>query len=140
MLPHSSFNYQWYNMARRKAPVNETTQEMEIRKEREEISNHATRSEKVSWERQFGNMQKLLETKIQPLEAQILDLIALKNTHIDEMIAIRDELVQDCIHPFEHVVEDPVIEDLVIGVGIGHSGIYTCKFCNKKVALNDVTK
>lgn len=125
-------------MARRKAPVNETTEEMEIRKEREEISNHATRSEKVSWERQFGNMQKLLETKIQPLENQILELMAKKNTYIDEMVAIRDELVQDCIHPFEHVAEEPMQDDL--GISLGHSGIYTCKFCNKKVALNDITK
>lgn len=127
-------------MARRKAPVNETTQEMEIRKEREEISNHATRSEKVSWERQFGNMQKLLETKIQPLENKIIALMAEKSEYIDEMVALRDELVRDCIHPFEHVVEDPVIEHLVVGVGVGHSGIYTCKFCDKKVALNDITK
>lgn len=127
-------------MARRKAPANETTEEMEIRKEREEISNHATRSEKVSWERQFGNMQKLLETKIQPIEEQILDLMAKKSGYIDEMVALRDELVRDCIHPFEHVTEDPVIDDKVIGNGTGHSGIYTCKFCNKKVALNDITK
>ena len=129
MLPHSSFNYRWYNMARRKAPANETVEEMEIRKEREDISNHATRSEKVSWERQFGNMQKLLETKIQPLENQIIALMAEKSEYIDEMVAIRDELVRDCIHPFEHVVEHQ-----------DHPGIYTCKFCDKKVALNDITK
>ena len=125
-------------MARRKAPVNETTEEMEIRKVREEISNHATRSEKVSWERQFGNMQKLLETKIQPIEAQILDLIAKKNVYIDEMVAIRDELVQDCIHPFEHVVEElrePIEGELAV-----RTGIYICKFCNKKVAKHDITE
>lgn len=139
MLQHFSFNYRWYNMARRKAPANETTEEMEIRKEREEISNHATRSEKVSWERQFGNMQKLLETKIQPLENKIIALMAEKSEYIDEMVALRDELVRDCIHPFEHVVEDPVPEDK-FGAHVGHSGIYTCKFCDKKVALNDVTK
>ena len=125
-------------MARRKAPANETTEEMEIRKEREEISNHATRSEKVSWERQFGNMQKLLETKIQPLENQIIDLMAKKAAYIDEMVALRDDLVQDCIHPFEHVASP---YDAVGNLLEGHTaGIYTCKFCNKKVALNDITK
>lgn len=125
-------------MARRKAPANETTEEMEIRKVREEISNHATRSEKVSWERQFGNMQKLLTEKIQPLEDQILDLMTKKNKIVDEMIVLRDELVKDCIHPFEHVAEEPIQDGM--GFSLGHSGIYTCKFCNKKVALNDVTK
>lgn len=127
-------------MARRKAPANETVEEMEIRKEREDISNHATRSEKVSWERQFGNMQKILETQLQPLENKILDLIVEKNAIYDEMAAIRDELIRDCIHPFEHVTEDPLVEGLIVGAGVGHSGIYTCKFCNKKVALNDITK
>lgn len=140
MLQHFSFNYRWYNMARRKAPANETTEEMEIRKVREEISNHATRSEKVSWERQYGNMQKLLTDKLQPIEEQILKLIGKKNVIFDEIVVLRDELVKDCIHPFEHVVEDPLNDDLVVGAGVGHSGIYTCKFCNKKVALNDVTK
>ena len=118
-------------MARRKAPVNETTEEMEIRKEREEISNHATRSEKVSWERQYGNMQKLLTEKLQPIENKILDLIGQKNKVFDEIVVLRDELIRDCIHPFEHVIETPLSEGL---------GTYTCKFCNKKVALNDVTK
>lgn len=125
-------------MARRKAPANETNEEMEIRKEREEISNHATRSEKVSWERQYGNMQKLLTDKLQPIENKILDLIGQKNKVFDEIVVLRDELIRDCIHPFEHVVEDPLVEGVVTTVG--HSGIYTCKFCNKKVALNDVTK
>lgn len=129
-------------MARRKAPANETTEEMEIRKEREDISNHATRSEKVSWERQFGNMQKLLETKIQPLENQIIALMAEKSKYIDEMVAIRDELVRDCIHPFEHVVEDgeshaALVDSVTI---LRPGGTYICKFCNKKVALNDITK
>lgn len=125
-------------MARRKAPTNETPEEMEIRKEREEISNHATRSEKVSWERQFGNMQKLLEAKIQPLENKIIALIAEKNKYIDEMVALRDELVRDCIHPFEHVAEELAEDNL--GAHTVHTGIYTCKFCNKKVALNDISK
>lgn len=129
-------------MARRKAPIDETQAEMEVRKAREDISNHATRSEKVSWERQFGNMQKLLETKIQPLENQILELIAKKNEYIDEMVAIRDELVQDCIHPFEHVTEvgdsHTALVDSVTNLRPG--GVYICKFCNKKVALNDITK
>lgn len=129
-------------MARRKAPANETTEEMEIRKEREEISNHATRSEKVSWERQYGNMQKLLTDKLQPIENKILDLIGQKNKVFDEIVVLRDELIRDCIHPFEHVVEDdpsasPLIDSVTI---LRPTGTYVCKFCNKKVALNDITK
>ncbi|MNE12408.1 hypothetical protein D3C80_1052070 [compost metagenome] len=115
-------------MARRKAPENETQQEMEVRKAREEISNHATRSEKVSWERQFGNMQKLLEEKLQPIEDEILQLIGKKNKVFDEIVVLRDELVRDCIHPFDHVV------------ATDNAAIYECKFCNKRVAKNDITE
>ncbi|MNC03489.1 hypothetical protein D3C75_508970 [compost metagenome] len=127
-------------MARRKAPENETQQEMEVRKAREEISNHATRSEKVSWERQYGNMQKLLEEKLQPIEDQILKLIGEKNKVFDEIVVLRDELIRDCIHPFEHVTGLPVPPG-VVGTPPSHgTGTYVCTFCNKKVALNDVTK
>lgn len=121
-------------MARRKAPANETTEEMEIRKVREEISNHATRSEKVSWERQYGNMQKLLEGKLQPIEEKILGLITEKNKIFDEIVVLRDELIRDCIHPFEHVAEQYDPETMV------PNGVHVCKFCNKKVALNDSSK
>lgn len=127
-------------MARRKAPENETPEEMQVRKEREDISNHATRSEKVAWERQFNNMQKILTEKIQPLEDKILELIGEKNQHMDEMIAIRDELVHGCIHPYDQVAgfQDPnVIGGMITGLP---AGTYVCKFCNKKVALNDITK
>lgn len=120
-------------MARRKAPENETQQEMEVRKAREEISNHATRSEKVSWERQYGNMQKLLVEKLQPIEDQILELIGKKNEVFDEIVVLRDELVRDCIHPFEHVV-------LTTHTHAGTQPIYDCKFCGKRVAKNDVTE
>ena len=118
-------------MARRKAPANETTEEMEIRKEREEISNHATRSEKVSWERQYGNMQKLLTEKLQPIENKILDLIGQKNKVFDEIVVLRDELVRDCIHPFEHVVPTMLATA---------QPIYECKFCGKRVAKNDIAE
>ncbi|MNI89815.1 hypothetical protein D3C73_1472650 [compost metagenome] len=83
-------------------------------------------------------MQKLLTDKLQPIENKILDLIGQKNKVFDEIVVLRDELIRDCIHPFEHVVEDPIADGLTSAVG--HSGIYTCKFCNKKVALNDVSK
>lgn len=116
-------------MARRKAPQNETVQEMETRKDREQISNHATRSEKVSWERQYSNMQKILTEELQPIEDEILGLIGKKNKVFDKIVELRDELVRDCIHPYEHVA----------GLEAG-TGVYVCTFCNKKVALNDVAK
>lgn len=116
-------------MARRRAPENETEAQATERREREAISNHATRSEKVSWERQFGNMQKILEDELQPLENQILDLIVKKNEVFDRIVLLRDELIVNCIHPFEHLAP-------LANTAAGQRQ-YECKFCGKRVVKND---
>lgn len=112
-------------MARRKAPENETAEQANERREREAITNHATRSEKVSWERQYTNLQKILTDELQPVEAKILDCIVEKNKIFDRIVVLRDELVLNCIHPYELVAQDG-------------DGEYHCKFCNKRLKKHDV--
>lgn len=107
-------------MARRKAPVNETEEQSIERRIKESISNHATRSEKVSWERQFTNLQKLIDNELQPIEQDILSLIVKKNKIFDKMSIIREELINNCIHPYEQVVTE-------------EGGNFLCKFCNKRL-------
>lgn len=114
-------------MARRKAPENETVQEATERREREAIANHATRSEKVSWERQYGNLQKILTDELQPIEEEILGLMVKKNEVFDRIVVLRDELIVNCIHPYE----------LVAQLGEGE---YVCKFCEKRLKKHDVTE
>ena len=109
-------------MARRKRPENETLEETEIRKIIETIAGAATRNEKVSWNRKQDNMVALLD-KIRPIEDQITDLIALKTPIMDEITALRKEMVHDCVHPFESLVyKDDYVE---------------CKFCYKKFVINE---
>lgn len=106
-------------MARKKKPIVETNEQAEIRRTLETISNHATRSEKTSWERKYRNLTKLLET-IRPIEAQITELMAKKAPLMDEMEKIRLSMINDCIHPF----------DL-----LSYEGTHaTCKFCNKRLS------
>jgi ubiquitin C-terminal hydrolase len=112
-------------MARRKAAENETPEQTEQRRVRESIANHASRSEKVSWERQYKNMSAILENELTPVETQILDLMAKKNEIFDRIITIRNELVSDCIHPFEQLVQ------------LDGANQYHCKFCDKRVMIND---
>src|SRR4051812_1930424 len=105
-------------MARRRKPEGETTQEAELRRRLEQIADNATRSEKVSWERKMDNMVSLL-AKLRPIEDQILDLMAQKTPLIDEVAALRREMVRECVHPYINLVESD-------------DGTAQCKFCYKR--------
>jgi len=105
-------------MARRKKPENETPEQADERILFESISNHADRSEKTAWKRKQVNMEKLIE-QLRPFEEKILAIIEEKQPILDEVQALREEMVKDCIHPYEHLVQkDDHVE---------------CKFCNKRI-------
>lgn len=104
-------------MSRAKKPENETANEAEIRRVKETIANNATRNEKVSFDRKMDNMVTLL-AKLQPIENQIADLLALKMPIIDGVQALRTLMVNECVHPQTHLVE--------------HDDHIVCKFCNRK--------
>ena len=90
-------------MARRKKPENETAEDASTRQLLESVSDHATRSEKVSWERKQNNMAALLE-QLKPIEDQIIDLMAKKMPIIDQISELRKEMVKQCIHPYSLLV------------------------------------
>ena len=104
-------------MAKRKRPENETIEESGVRQTLEAIADNATRSEKVSWERKMDNMVSLL-AKLKPIEEQILDIMAQKTPIIDEIEALRRDMVRDCVHPY-HMLSI-------------QGELATCKFCNKR--------
>lgn len=104
-------------MAKRKKPDNETPEESSIRQTLETVADHATRSEKVSWDRKMDNMVSLL-AKLKPIEDQILDLITQKTVFVDEITLLRQDMVRDCVHPYTHLAH------------LGDNKT-VCKFCNK---------
>lgn len=103
-------------MARRKKPENETQEEAEIRKRLEAVANHATRSEKTSWQRKQNNLDKLIVDKLHPIEDDILKLVVKKNRYLDEIETVRLEMVYTCVHPIDLLVDN------------GDETV-TCKFC-----------
>lgn len=109
-------------MARRKKPEGETPDQAEERRKLEAVADNATRSEKVSWDRKMDNMVSLI-AKLHPIENQIIELMAQKMPIIDEISALRREMVRECVHPYTHLVK----------VG----GVVMCKFCNRKLAVKD---
>lgn len=107
-------------MARRKKPDGETVDQAEMRRKLELVADTATRSEKVSWDRKMDNMVTLI-AKLRPIEDQILDLMAAKTPVIDEISALRREMVKECVHPYTHLVLKGDIAE--------------CKFCHKKFGM-----
>ena len=107
-------------MARRKKSKNETAEEGYARRVLEEISNVANRSEKTSWNRKLNKMVKLI-SNVRPLENQILDLIEQKTPLLDDISSLRQQMIRECIHPFDHLVL--------------HKTHVECKFCNKLISI-----
>lgn len=106
-------------MARRKKPEFESNDETIVRRQLELISDHATRNEKVSWDRKMDNMVSLLAT-LRPIEDKITDLVAKKIPIMDDISALRAEMVKECVHPYTHLI---------------HKGDYVdCKFCMRKLS------
>ncbi len=106
-------------MARRKKPENETPEQAAERNLFESIANHANRSEKTAWKRKFVNIGKLIE-QLKPIEEKILDIYENeKQPLLDQVHDLRQVMVKECIHPFEHLVQK--------------NGYVECKFCNRKI-------
>lgn len=107
-------------MARRKKPEEETIIDTTARRVKEGIANAANRSEKTSWNRKMDNMVKLLAA-LRPIEDQIIDLQAKKIPLFDEIQALRVQMVNECVHPFEYLlVKETCVE---------------CKFCSKQLSI-----
>ena len=108
-------------MARKKKPENETEEQRLQRLAFERVSNHANRSEKTSWNRKLDNMVKLI-AKLRPIEEKILDIIKEEKTPImDDINAVRKQMILECVHPYEYLVQD--------GEAV------KCRFCEKRIGL-----
>lgn len=107
-------------MAKRKRPEDVSPEELALHKEKDFIANHATRSEKTAWQRQYENLSKLVR-KLEPIEDKLMALIADKSKILDEVFVLRKELVESCIHPFDDLIK--------------HDGALICKFCEKRMAV-----
>ena len=107
-------------MARQRKPDNETPEQARIRRMLEAVANNSDRSEKTSWNRKLDNMVKLV-AKLTPIEDQIAELEAQKIPILDEVQALRNVMVNECIHPLDHLVY--------------HDDHILCKFCNKRISV-----
>lgn len=108
-------------MARKKKPEHETEEQTRERRILEAVSNTSNRSEKTSWNRKMDNMVKLL-ARLRPIEEKILRIIREeKQPVLDEVEVLRQMMVKECVHPYEHLV---LKEDHIL-----------CKFCDKRISI-----
>ncbi len=107
-------------MAIKRKIDNETEDQKSDRLHKEVVSNYATRSEKTSWSRKRNNLEKVINKTIRPVEERILDLHNELRPAYDKVSAMREEMVESCVHPY----------DLLIIVG----DTVHCKFCQRTLA------
>ena len=86
------------------------------------IVNHASKNERIAWNRKHAKLKKMIEDNISPIEDEILELTMKKQVFIDEAMAVRDILVKECVHSREFLVTK---ENYIL-----------CKFCNNKINVN----
>lgn len=84
------------------------------------IHQQSTQLDKTSWQRKYDNLQKLVK-QVNDLADQMSEIEALKIPIIDQIAELRQQMVQECIHPVEMLVE--------------HEDCTICKFCDKRINL-----
>lgn len=86
------------------------------------VVNHASKNERVAWNRKRKKLKELIDTTITPLEDQILELTMRKQVAMDDVVELRDALIVECVHPRDCLVQK---EDYIL-----------CHFCEKKLKVN----
>ena len=93
-----------------------------IEEQKEKLDAITPKNEKISWKRKKKNVENLLE-ELEPLEEQIMALMAQKTKIMDKITVTRTAMIAECIHPTESLVESA-------------DGMHmTCKFCERDIGL-----
>jgi len=95
------------------------------------ISNHATRSEKTSWNRKNTNLAKLLTNNVNPLEDSIRDLQLQLESLYEDVKVLRTEMVDTCVHPVNGL-------QVVDRSESSTNNAVKCTFCDKTMIAVEV--
>lgn len=95
--------------------------EEQSQKEINKIATFRDKNERLAWKRKKEKLENLVK-ELEPIDDKILKIILEEKYPIQDKIAeLRAELVQDCVHPKDHLV---------------HYGNHVvCKFCEAKIAV-----
>lgn len=97
-----------------------TVEDLKNREMIEKVIKLSDRSDRTSWKRKQKNIQKLIES-VNVIEEEMQTMQASKQPLLDQILEIRNEMVDTCIHPEEFLVV--------------HEGNVKCKFCEKVIRV-----
>lgn len=95
--------------------------DQEVQDKITKIANHATRKEKMAWDRKRKKLTGLIENDLVPLQEKEREVIAEQMPILDKINEVRKQMVETCIHPQEELVYN---ED---------GDYFTCKFCGSNL-------
>lgn len=84
------------------------------------IHQQSTQLDKTSWLRKFDNLQTLVK-QVNELADKMCELEEQKIPIIDQIADLRQQMVQECIHPIDQLVQ--------------HEDYTICKFCEKRINI-----
>ena len=85
------------------------------------VTNIKDKNEKLSWTRRQKSLEKVIEEEINPLSEQIMILENQRRELYDKVMAARQQMVKECIHPKNSLVH---MDDHIL-----------CKFCDRKLSI-----
>lgn len=86
------------------------------------LDNVTPKNEKISWKRKQKNIEKFVE-ELEPLEEEIMNLMAKKAKIVDKIISTRATMVAECIHPADSLTPS------------ADGTCMYCKFCERSIGL-----
>lgn len=85
-----------------------------------DVANYASKGDKASWLRRMKRLEDTIK-QLEPVEDKLLELINTRHKLTAQLDEIRADLVTNCIHPEEYLVD--------------HNGYVVCKFCERKLRV-----
>lgn len=86
------------------------------------VVNHASKNDRIAWNRKYKKMKTIIDESIVPLENKILELTMQKMSIMDDIVSLRDTLRKECVHPREFLLH--------------RESHILCKFCESKLNVN----
>lgn len=84
------------------------------------VASHATKNEIATFARRRKSIERFIDVKISPLENELLDINAKLQPLYDELKALRDDMVNICVHPRDLLIyKDSYIECKFCGAVLG---------------------
>jgi hypothetical protein len=92
--------------------------------EKRKVYTFRTKSERLKWGRKRQAIEELIES-LKPIQDKLLEIGLEKNKILTKINKLRNDMVEECIHPKDHIIHSEDGEYIL------------CKFCNRRIKINN---